>query len=310
MAGSGSPRVATPSRWKRRALVLGIVVVFVVGAYAATSLYTRRPAFCNVCHEMSPYYDAWQTGAHADVPCVECHVDPGPVADVLHKPYELREVWLHLTSTPTFPLTGAIDLPDERCVRCHDSAIDPGIAGFDHETHRNGRTCKTCHSSAGHAVTADALQAAGILNANAQAQIDARNAITAGAGAPLEGHVAVPCSECHDMTTAACAACHEPPADHQAGACSECHAPGSTWTFSHTTRTDCTSCHTPPAGHFEADCAQCHTPGTAWSSADFSHPRIQGGEHTYKSFECAKCHPNGYTSSNCTCHGGKPPTDD
>lgn len=262
-------------RWRRRLIVAGLVFVALIGAYAAGTLYTRRPAFCNVCHEMSPYYDAWASGPHTQVACVQCHVDPGPIADVMHKPYELREVWLHFTTDPTFPLAGGIELPNERCLGCHAGPIDPEIEGFDHDVHSEGRACKTCHGSTGHAVTASALSAAGVLNAEAQAQLDAERALTVGARVPLAGHAVVSCSDCHDMSAAGCSACHEPPAAH--------YGPG---------------------------CAQCHTPGAPWESASFTHPRIEGGEHTYRSFGCEKCHPSGYASANCTCHGGNPPTED
>lgn len=266
---------AAPGWWKRRLIALGTGFVLLVAVYVAATLYTRRPAFCNVCHEMSPYYTAWRSGGHADVACVECHVDPGPVADLLHKPYELREVWLHFITEPTFPLTAGIDLPNERCLRCHTGPIDPDIQGLDHDMHSEGRACITCHRSAGHEVTADALSTAGILNAEAQAQIGAERALSVGSGAPLADHAAVSCSECHDMATAGCSACHQP-----------------------------------PGGHYGRDCAQCHSPGVPWASAKLTHPRIEGGEHTYRSFGCEKCHPSGYSSANCTCHDGNPPTED
>lgn len=275
MARSGSPRASSSSRWKRGALVLGIVAAVGVAAYGPATLYTRRPAFCDVCHEMSPYYDAWQAGAHADTACVDCHVDPGLVADVMHKPYELREVWLHFTTDPTFPLAAGIELPNDRCLRCHDEPIDPEIEGFDHDVHREGRACKTCHDTVGHEVTADALRAEGVLNAEMQAQLDAQRDLSVGAGVPLANHATVSCSECHDMSSAACTACHEP-----------------------------------PAGHYGFECSACHAPGVPWESAEFAHPRIEGGEHTYRSFGCEKCHPSGYAQANCTCHGGNPPTDD
>ena len=38
----------------------------------------------------------------------------------------------------------------------------------------------------------------------------------------------------------------------------------------------------------------------------FSHPQVH---HGYQSRPCAKCHPNGYATSFCTCHNGNPPND-
>ena len=44
----------------------------------------------------------------------------------------------------------------------------------------------------------------------------------------------------------------------------------------------------------------------------FSHARIRGGEHTYRSFGCSKCHPSGYRSYTCAgCHSSSTgPKDD
>jgi len=119
----------------------------------------------------------------------------------------------------------SVELPDSRCLECHDEKIDPGIKGFDHEEHRSGRACKTCHYTAGHDVDAAALQAAGILNADVQASTAAGKMITLGRGVTLEGHVEVVCSQCHDMRASTCVACHEPPPDHSQRPCTTCHAP-------------------------------------------------------------------------------------
>ncbi len=292
--------------WFRWWVVLGVLVV-VIAAYVGTSVYTSRPAFCNTCHEMTPYYSEWQNGSHAGVSCIRCHVDPGFIADLAHKPAALYEVWVHFTGDPTFPMTG-VPLPDSRCLGCHPGTIDPGIEHFDHEVHRNEQACKTCHETAGHAVTAEALSSAGILNSTVQAQRDART-IAYGAGTSLAGHRIVPCSDCHDMAAAACVACHEPPAGHADGACENCHALGEEWAFTHSSASDCASCHTPPRNHYGDTCSACHTPTEAWDSATFEHPRI-GGEHSSRSFACILCHPTGPPAVNCTCHGGSAPHDD
>jgi len=55
-------------------------------------------------------------------------------------------------------------------------------------------------------------------------------------------------------------------------------------------------------------CASCHKPLVAWTKATFSHP--SAGEHSYRSFACVKCHPNGYSTAYCSCHGGNPPKGD
>jgi nitrate/TMAO reductase-like tetraheme cytochrome c subunit len=253
----------------RRLVIAVVALVFIAGAYAAATWYTSRPAFCTACHEMTPYYEAWQTGPHAETSCIKCHVDPGFLADAAHKVVALKEVWLHFTTEPTFP-GKAVDLPDSRCVRCHDGVIDPGIENFDHAEHRATAACKTCHRSTGHAVTAEALQATGVLNARAMPGTATDAAIVDG-GVALAGHSAVACSNCHNMQVLPCESCHDRPAGHQPGACSACHSPGGSFAF--------------------------------------DHPRVRG-EHAYTSFTCDKCHPSGPPEANCTCHGGSAPVDD
>ncbi|MCE5190898.1 MAG: NapC/NirT family cytochrome c [Actinomycetia bacterium] len=376
---------------------IGIVVVLaaLAGGTIAVTDYTSRPAFCTSCHEMSPYYAAWDAGAHVGVSCVSCHVDPGFQAQVSHKVTALKEVYDHFTTEPKFP--GAVTtIPDSRCLACHDEAIDPKIPGFSHEAHRGDRSCVDCHASAGHTVTSAALAEAGILDpAAAEARERLRIAVTGSGSANLPGHVAIVCSNCHGLaqtgcanchttearshptlasvsttaagaassctnchTTAAswafqhpaasatctnchtaprghyagtCSACHSPklpfknatfthpgrtatctnchsrPSGHSAKSCVTCHRPGVSWKFYHPSSKSCASCHSAPSKHYGTRCANCHAPGRAWSSATFSHPSIPGGEHTYRSFACTSCHPNGYGSASCaTCHDSTP----
>lgn len=327
---------------------IGIVVVLaaLAGGTIAVTDYTSRPAFCTSCHEMSPYYAAWDAGAHAGVSCVSCHVDPGFQAQVSHKVTALKEVYDHFTTEPKFP--GAVTtIPDSRCLACHDETIDPKIPGFSHEAHRGDRSCVDCHASAGHAVTSAALAEAGILDpAAAVARERLRIAVTGSGSANLPGHVAIVCSNCHGLAQTGCATCHTAPRGHYAGTCSACHSPklpfknatfthpgrtatctnchsrpsghsakscvtchrpGVSWKFYHPSSKSCASCHSAPSKHYGTTCANCHSPGRAWSSATFSHPSIPGGEHTYRSFACASCHPNGYGSASCaTCHDSTP----
>ncbi len=451
------------------AVTAGVLVVLVVGAVAGTA-YTSKPAFCTSCHEMDPYYVAWNAGAHADVSCVSCHVDPGLEAQVSHKVVALKEVYDHFTTDPSFP--GAVtDIPDSRCLACHEGTIESRVPGFSHEAHRGDRACVDCHTSTGHKVTSVALAEAGILNtAGMQAQ-QLREVAAKGAGvANVPDHPTVGCTDCHDLAktgcvtchdrdvkahpvlesltatsvgaasvcttchqtasswafqhpakTADCTSCHETPAEHRAGVCATCHETGTTWAFKHPSSsascttchttpkshatgscttchktgvswafkhpasTACASCHTKPSGHYAGTCsachspkvafknatfrhpgstatctnchkrpsghssstcstchqktgvswkfthptskscsschkapsnhygttcANCHSPSRSWSSATFSHPRIPGGEHTYRSFACTNCHPGGYKSASCTkCHDSNSPDD-
>ncbi|MDO8964053.1 MAG: NapC/NirT family cytochrome c [Coriobacteriia bacterium] len=106
-----------------------------------------------------------------------------------------------------------------------------------------------------------------------------------------------------------CATCHKAKHRGYPVSCASCHTrPGSSWAHTHPSSRSCASCHSAPSNHYGTSCASCHSPSRAWSSATFSHPRVQ--EHTYRSFPCVRCHPNGYSSHYCSCHpGGRPPSD-
>lgn len=446
-------------------IVLGIavgVIAILAGAAVAATAYTSRPGFCTSCHEMTPYYSAWNAGPHTGVACVDCHVDPGLAAQVPHKVEALREVYVHFTSNPTFPGTDVSPIPDSRCLACHSGTIAVDKPGFDHEQHRQGRSCVQCHTGVGHEVSPASLAQAGILDpAGARARKDLRVASVGAGAANIPAHPAVTCTDCHDLAATgcqachlrdaaghpvrptvsatltadpascvrchsaatwafshpadpatctschpapakhrtgactqchttgdrwtfthpdsaatctacharpaghatktcstchatgvswafrhpasrdcsachkkpsghyagACAACHKPtqpfasarfthpgsgarctdchkrPAAHSSGACASCHKTGVSWKFAHPSSRSCASCHRAPSNHYGTSCASCHTPSRAWSSATFSHPSVPGGKHTYRSFSCSSCHPNGYGSVNCTsCH--------
>ncbi len=129
-------------------------------------------------------------------------------------------------------------------------------------------------------------------------------------------HTTIPgkCTDCHKQTgvawsfkhpgkNATCATCHKPPAKHPTGACTNCHGVGTSWAFRHPSSSKCSSCHKAPSNHFGSGCSSCHSPGRAWSNASFRHPGIPGGEHSYRSFACVNCHPNGFSSATCRkCH--------
>lgn len=295
-----------PPRWKvtnkrtRRILIwsgAGLAVLLVV---LGSLVYTEQSFFCPTCHEMSPYYDAWATGPHSThAGCVDCHVDSGILAHLAHKPTALKEVWDHFFADNRFP-NYTVDVPNSRCVGCHHTVADKPGAIFKHSLHATKATCKDCHPRTGHAVTLASLDAAGILKANPT--IPVPGGLTP-SSAP--GHKKVVCQDCHDQATMKCSACHQPPHEER-GDCTNCHVPGDSFAFRHVASLDCVSCHKPPANHFAADCATCHQFTVPFKQATFTHPRVP---HGYQSRPCAKCHPNNYSTSFCTCHNGNPPSD-
>ncbi len=155
-------------------------------------------------------------GKHADVSCIDCHVDPGLTARFMHKFVALKEVWDHFTTTPTFPSL-SVDVPDSRCTPCHDVVNVEITKGFTHAQHARDLACQQCHASTGHRVTFKALDTAGVLRSGTQvngAVYVGESLPATGATGVLKGHAAVPCSTCHDMAHAQCSMCHQPPPNH------------------------------------------------------------------------------------------------
>jgi nitrate/TMAO reductase-like tetraheme cytochrome c subunit len=302
----GSRRV---ERRARRLAVWGVVAAVVLVVLAGSVVYTDQSSFCPTCHEMQPYYQAWLAGGHAtSARCIDCHVDPGILADLAHKPVALKEVWDHFFATVRFP-TPTVDVPNSRCVRCHATITDKPGAAFSHATHAKYVICKECHPQVGHTVTMASLAAAGVLSTSATtpAILASGTAVTTGTPASsAAGHITVVCQDCHDLSKMKCSACHQPLHEYL-GECSNCHRPGTAFTFAHPAGTNCAACHTPPANHFGTDCSACHTPGVPFASAVFVHPQTH---HDYRSRPCATCHPNGYATAYCTCHHGNPPGGD
>jgi cytochrome c-type protein NapC len=266
-------------RIEPRAVIWVVVIALVVGvvAFFPIALATDQPAFCPTCHGMQPFYDAWQTGAHKDIWCIDCHVDQGYPNRFLHKFAALSEVYHQLFTHATYPNYNA-DIPNARCLRCHPQVPTKiaAVGKFSHQMHLSRNVqCVTCHATTGHKVSYAALDAAGVLNANQVAPgttfVGEQFAGAPGKHSVLAGHKPVPCSNCHDQANL-----------------------------------QCSFCHTPPANHFGADCKTCHKPGIPF--AQFTHP--PSGEHNYRSRPCVKCHPNGYTTVFCTCHNGNPPRGD
>jgi hypothetical protein len=336
-AAGGRRKPRTIAIW----VILAVLGLVAIGGLTA---FSESSAFCPTCHEMRPYYDAWQQGKHVGrAECVDCHIDPGVIAHLAHKPSELVELYDHFFADVRYPNYN-VALPDSRCVRCH-ATVQPKVSTlFSHALHQTKAHCKECHAITGHLVPLETLRAAGVLKENATSA-PIPGGLTPSSAA---GHVKVVCQQCHDqakmkcgachsaphedrgdctnchrpgtafvfvhpVTSADCGSCHQKPAGHpqSSGPCAVCHQkPGTGWAFSHpSTSTDCASCHQAPANHFGADCAACHSPSVPFAQATFNHPGNTGA-HSWRSFPCVRCHPSGYTTASCTCHGGNPPQGD
>jgi len=296
----------------RVALFVVMGVVALAAIFVGSSLTTDQPQFCPSCHEMQPHYAAWGQGPHRDVSCIECHVDRGLPARFAHKFVALGEVYSHFTGNNKFPRAVPPDVPDDRCVPCHEDLPDT-IGKFPHAAHAEKGKCAECHYDTGHSVTNQALKDAGVFAADVVPQRLVGKLASVGAGrANLSGHQQVSCSRCHDMAATPCSACHVPRGDKHPKVgkqpCTQCHATsGASWAFAHPNVTkECAQCHRAPGSHPAGACENCHKKsGTSWA---FQHPGV-GEEHSYRSFDCKKCHPVSYDKVYCTCHKGRPPRD-
>lgn len=268
-------------------LILAAAIALGGGTVGAVRM-TEQPKFCASCHEMTPYHDAWQKGAHSDVTCTACHVDPGTVAQYSHKLVAMKEVYAHFTSDVRFPKEEKADIPDKRCLTCHEDLPERTASGFAHARHvkESKSGCVSCHSDVGHKVTAQALAKAGVLDIESEEPKPSDGATGT--------HVATNCSSCHDVSKSdSCSKCHKP--KHVArGTCSTCHTAGKQWAFAHPDqKAQCATCHERPKNHLKGDCASCHEPKTPFAKTTYNH----------KNKDCASCHAQktGHRATTAAC---------
>ncbi|MFH2005250.1 MAG: NapC/NirT family cytochrome c [bacterium] len=141
-----------------RLVKYGVVLAILggVGMFAAME-YTARPKFCSSCHNMKPYYESWKASSHKNVPCTDCHYEPGLLETFEGKFKALSQVAKYVTATEgTKPWA---EVSDFSCMRsgCHSKRlltgrIKFGRVYFDHRHHltelRRGKKlrCTSCHS--------------------------------------------------------------------------------------------------------------------------------------------------------------------
>lgn len=252
-----------------------------------------------------------QLPGHVSVTCTDCHDMSTRTCTDCHEVVHDKRVVQPCDSCHALPSDGwraSTHAAETPCSYCH-------IAPADHY----GDDCGTCHSPSS-------------LFENAT-------------GTPIHTG-AVPCTKCHSKPAGhrptgnschachtpgarwtfshsritssgvACTTCHSKPAGHPptGSTCQTCHVVGVNWSFSHDrvagSGAACTVCHAKSGGHpaTSNQCQDCHDSGVSWA---FNHARIPGGEHTYRSFSCATCHPSGFGSYSClSCHSDNSGGDD
>ncbi|MEI7835721.1 MAG: NapC/NirT family cytochrome c [Planctomycetota bacterium] len=111
-----------PTKW-------GCVLILAVGGLLSMGglvEYTMQPDFCRSCHIMEPYYQAWHASAHKNVPCADCHFEPGLANTLKGKWQASSQAVKYITGT--FGSKPHAEVRDESCLRegCHERRILEG----------------------------------------------------------------------------------------------------------------------------------------------------------------------------------------
>ena len=287
-----------------------------VGAYAirpptlvagttgsASSLPTHATTVCQRCHDMRA------------TACSKCHQPPA-------KHFTATCTTCHTSST-----TWSFQHPQNsaNCSVCHQKPAKhaSGACTTCHSVggkwafqHPQGSDCVACHKAPKSHFSPDCATChkPSVAFAATKYQHPTGAANCASCHRAPARHFGATCASCHTPSipfaktafkhpgaSAVCVTCHARPAGHKKAACTSCHSVGKSWAFRHPSSRTCASCHRAPSSHFGRACASCHRPSVAWRSATFRHPSV--GEHSYRSFACSRCHPNGYSSATCrACH--------
>ncbi len=149
-------------RWSRGVGLVALLaaVVGLGGAGAGAWHASTSPKFCNSCHIMRPYVDAWKSSRHAEVVCTQCHYPPG-LRDTLRVKFQ-AVTQVAKWATGTYNSKPYAEVEDASCLRsgCHTASAlqDKGTltfgrgVRFDHGPHLNaavtGRQlrCTSCHA--------------------------------------------------------------------------------------------------------------------------------------------------------------------
>ena len=110
-------------------LVLALVVMCGMAGFAE---YSMQPEFCQSCHIMEPYYQAWHSSKHKDVPCVDCHFEPGLNNTIYGKFQASSQAVKYVTNT--YGSKPHAEIRDVSCTRsvgtngqpCHDRRLLEG----------------------------------------------------------------------------------------------------------------------------------------------------------------------------------------
>ncbi len=232
-------------------------------------------------HDDPRHADYALEGPHADVDCVECHID------ALFTPIE------HERCTDCHESSHRAEPFAVRCEECHEIVEAWRVPGFDHAL--TGYLLEGRHETVGCGGCHSATRTARVPHETCE---DCHEDVHSGQFAPRT------CDSCHDVFIEAF---RIPGYDHSVTdfplrgahgevACVACHGELPDATFAGVPHADCDDCHDDAHdGKFEPTaCAICHDDASGdWRVSDFDHDRTDFplvGEHV--GVECASCHPD------------------
>lgn len=119
------------------AAVMAVVLTLIVVGVFFGIRHTNSPEFCESCHIIKPYKDAWEQSsmAKAGVTCIDCHFEPGVIGYVRGKIYSLMKLTEYGTRDYDRPPPSAELLTNSACLQCHEP-----IANQDDPAYPSGLT--------------------------------------------------------------------------------------------------------------------------------------------------------------------------
>jgi nitrate/TMAO reductase-like tetraheme cytochrome c subunit len=316
--GGETPREAPPRPQPRdrRGRPWWVTALALIGAFALVVIVVAIPvrltstsSYCTSCHAMKQAGATWSRSAHADVQCVQCHIDPGLGHAIVWRVQEAKNIWASYLDAGKGMAASVHRPSNAACLKCHPMKRLPSVTGdvkIPHATHISMRnlTCADCHSTVSHTQPGQSSTVSMAVCTMCHNGREAPDACTtchvkapptdvhppnfiATHGQQVQGREA-DCLRCHHDKAAFCDACHaKAPPSHFAG----------DWRYSHGAQANadkaaCLGCH-----DVQTFCQQCH---------QVDHPSDWPTAHAAVAAQgtasCLVCHPRAMCDR---CHAAK-----